>query len=87
MFDDFKRYKNLVWRETHKTLRKYGDKIKDIEKRSLEFHLDHNYSILSGFKNNILPHIIAGFKNLRIITCRYNCSKGGRCDISLEEIL
>ena len=87
MLDDYTYYRTLVWKETYKTLRKHKDKIKDIEKRSLEFHLDHNYSIVSGFKNNILPHIIAGFKNLRIITRRDNCSKGGRCDISLEEIL
>jgi hypothetical protein len=58
---------------TEKTIRR--EKIKDIEKRSYEFPVDHIVSILFGFKNNIDPKLLASKENLRIITREENISK------------
>lgn len=51
------------------------------------YHLDHIYSIKSGFINNVDPSIIASIHNLRFITYEENISKLDRCDISLEHLI
>lgn len=61
--------------------------VKDIEKRSYGYHLDHIYSVDAGFKNGVSPEIIGSVVNLRIITREQNRCKGNRCDITLDELL
>jgi hypothetical protein len=81
--DNFKKYSKLVWYYTNKEL----DKLINIEMRSTEFHLDHKYSIKTGFLNGISPEIIGNNINLEIIHYSINCSKGSNCSISKEELL
>jgi len=61
--------------------------IKNIEKRSNEWHLDHIYSIKAGFVNNVPAHIIGNIHNLRIIPAKENCSKREGCHQTIDDIL
>ena len=51
------------------------------------FHVDHIYSILDGFTNEIAPAILSHPKNLRILEAKKNSSKGPKSEITLEELL
>jgi hypothetical protein len=80
----FEKYKNIVYKETNKTLRLYH--IKNIELRSKEYPLDHKYSIYQGFINNVDPRWIAYRKNLEIVPLYINSSKQDNCSILLSEL-
>lgn len=51
------------------------------------YHIDHIFSVDSGFKNNIDPKIIGSIVNLQWMLCEENTSKKQRCDIELEKLL
>ena len=51
------------------------------------YHLDHKYSIVEGFKNNILPEIIVNINNLEFIPWKENLSKRAKCSITKEELI
>ena len=86
---DYFLYYNLVLKETERTVRKYRSKISNIELRGSKFghDLDHQFSVNEGFKNNILPYVIAHWKNLRVIKFFQNRSKSKKCSISLEQLI
>jgi len=50
------------------------------------FHVDHIYSILDGFSNEVPPSIISHPKNLRILEAKKNISKGPKSEITLREL-
>lgn len=50
------------------------------------YHLDHKYSIIEGFKQNIDPKIIGNIKNLEMITWKENMIKQGNCSITIDEL-
>lgn len=50
------------------------------------FHLDHKFSIMEGFKNNIPPYIIGSIINLEFIPYQENCSKRDKCSITKNEL-
>jgi hypothetical protein len=50
------------------------------------YHLDHIYSIMQGFVNEICPTIIGHACNLQILTGDENIKKSANCWISLEEL-
>lgn len=80
-------YKERCWFETRIQLAINPDKIEDISKRGIDFHLDHIYSVFDGFKNDVDPKVIGHYTNLRIITARENLSKNTRSDKSKEDLL
>ena len=85
MLTDLELYRRQVWIETRK---QDINSLKYSEKRGVKgYHLDHRYSILEGFKNNILPSIIGDIKNLEFIPYFENCSKGRKCSVLLNEII
>lgn len=51
------------------------------------YHLDHKYSILEGFKNNIEPEVIASLNNLVFIPWEDNVKKRTKCSITKEELI
>ncbi len=84
----FKKYKRKVWYHTNK---QEIEKLPNFDKRSLcgvkdGYQLDHKYSILEGFKNDIKPDIIGNIKNLEFIPWKENRNKGSRCSITLEDL-
>lgn len=55
-------------------------------KRENPYQLDHKFSIVQGFLNNIPPYIIGHISNLEMLPARANNSKGSSCSISLDEL-
>ena len=51
------------------------------------YHLDHKYSIIEGFKNNINPNIIGDIKNLEFIPWEENIKKRTKCSITIDELI
>lgn len=86
---DFNLYLRLVRKETEKNSRF----VKDIGLRGHNkfndnaHHLDHKYSKVEGFRNNILPSIIGGIKNLEMLHYKENCSKREKCSVELKDII
>lgn len=82
---EFDKYKKLCWFWTKQTLE--DEKIKDIERRSREYQLDHMFSLKMGFINDVDPRIIGSKYNLEIISGIENARKSNKCSISLETLL
>ena len=81
---DFEHYRLLVEKYT----RRISKILPDNKKRNFhEYHLDHKYSVLEGFKNGILPWILCCPHNLVVITKSENCSKRANCSITKEELI
>jgi hypothetical protein len=81
-----KKYYARVWQFTKITVRKYPDMIEDLKKRGREWHLDHKFSVVEGFKQNIPPYIIGSYHNLEIIDAIENMKKQGNCSINKNEL-
>jgi transposase len=56
-------------------------------KNSESYHLDHKFSIMEGFKNNILPEIIGDIKNLEFLPWKENLKKRAKCSITINELI
>jgi len=50
-------------------------------------HIDHQYSILAGYKNKISPLVIGHLQNLKMIPWRDNVSKHTKCNVTMEQLL
>lgn len=81
---EYEKYKKAVWRETNKTYRKHKQILGE---RSRYKHLDHIYSILHGFRDNIDPIILGSIVNLRIIDSSLNQSKSMNSDLTKDELM
>lgn len=79
--NDFELYKRIVWKYTRKSCR-----LNKIGKRNNDIHLDHKFSIIEGFINNIPPFIIGDIANLELIDAKENLKKGGNCSITKEQL-
>jgi len=82
MLNDKEMYYKIVWKFTNIN----KSKVKNINLRGINYHLDHKYSIKQGFMNNIPPYLIGSIKNLEIITTSINCSKQDKCSININEL-
>lgn len=51
------------------------------------YQLDHKYSILQGFNDNIKPEIIGCLSNLEFIPWEENARKRTKCSINKEELI
>lgn len=80
-------YLDKVRTITKENYNKYFYEIPNAKKRSREFHLDHKYSIHSGFLNNIPPEVIGHYKNLEILQHSLNESKFNKNSITLEQLI
>jgi hypothetical protein len=81
---EFEKYKRAVWKETNKSYRKHKNVLGE---RNRLKHLDHIYSILHGFRDNIDPIILGNIVNLRIIDSKVNQSKNVKSGFSREELI
>ncbi len=84
---EYELYKNLVIKQTEYNIKKYPERIKNIQKRSREFPIDHKYSIYEGFKNNIDFKIISHWCNLEIIERTINSKKQEKCSVKINELM
>lgn len=85
--EKYEKYCNYIRSLTRQTYKINKQIIDPYNKQSKLFHIDHIYSIYDGFKNNIDPIILSSIYNLRLITREENSKKGGKSDMTLEELL
>lgn len=86
---DIQIYKSFVSFYSNKNFRKYYYFInpKRLKRGRNDYHLDHNYSISEGFRNNIPIWIICHPCNLQMMDWNENISKNKKCNHTLEELL
>lgn len=85
MLPDFIRYKTIVMMHTNKQKLHLLDNFN--KRGKYEYHLDHKYSIASGFKNNINPELIGNINNLEMLTWQENISKNNKCSITIDQLI
>jgi hypothetical protein len=73
--DNKKKYYQMVRRITEQ---QPLTEIKGYDRRGLDYHLDHIYPIVEGFKNKISPEKIGNIDNLQIISSEDNLRKSDR---------
>jgi|GEM_PF-2978267 len=88
LLPEYLKYKNMVLKITRK---QPIQNLPNYDKRGLAgvegaYHLDHKYSILEGFKNDISPEIIGSINNLEFIPWIENTRKKANCSITIEEL-
>lgn len=81
---EYEKYTRAVWRCTNmqplETLVNY-------DKRGIDFHLDHKFSIAEGFRQNLSPEVIGNIANLQILSSHENILKSDSCSISKDDLL
>ena len=80
------RYNEKVWALTEKQYKEYFSEISDAHLRSIEYHLDHIYSVSEGFRQKVPAEVIAHYTNLRVIPASLNCSKQDECHKTLNQL-
>ena len=83
---EIKLYYQKIWTLTETTYLTHKKQIDPDHKRGLLFHLDHKFSIIAGFNNQIPPEIISSVYNLQILSATENVRKSGKCSISLIKL-
>jgi ribosomal protein L37AE/L43A/transposase len=86
---DFKKYKREVINLTKK---QPIYELPNFNKRGVSgvegnYHLDHKFSIVEGFIQNINPNIIGNIKNLEFIPWEENVKKRTNCSINITELI
>ena len=84
----FLEYRKMVDKESNRNYKKNKNLINPNNyKRSIDYHLDHKYSVFEGYKNDIDYKIIGSVYNLEIITREENLSKGIKSSIMIEDLI
>lgn len=84
----FQIYRYYVLKETKRSYRIYQKIINplNLKRGKFTYHLDHRFSIVEGFNNNIMPNIIGSHYNLEMLPMKENECKGMNCSITKEEL-
>lgn len=80
----FKHYRYKVVALTDQTYNRFKYTIDPFLLRSKKYHLDHIYSVVDGYINNIPTNIIASVNNLRIVSQYENNRKSGNSLITKQ---
>lgn len=88
---DYQIYRKKVKRLTETTYKTYKNivnpnNLERVTNGKNGFQLDHRYSIIEGFLNNVEPDIISHYCNLQMLEWSSNRTKSKRCDIDLEQL-
>jgi hypothetical protein len=88
---DYQIYRKKVKRLTETTYKTYKNiinpnNLERVTNGKNGYQLDHKYSIIEGFLNNVEPEIISHHCNLQMIEWSSNRAKSKRCDIDLEQL-
>jgi hypothetical protein len=85
--DDQERYYELVDFYTKRSWVLYYEYVNPFDlPRGNEYHLDHMYSKIQGYKDGILPQIIGSPVNLQVINSTENIQKDRKCSIDKEKL-
>lgn len=90
--NDYRKYCKDVRNLTEKTYKKYKDiinpnNLKRVTNGNIGFQLDHKYSIIEGFLNDVEPEIISNQHNLQMLEWNKNRNKSKKCSIGLDELI
>ena len=90
--NEYQKYRKEVRNLTEKTYKKYKDiinpdNLKRVTNGNTGFQLDHKYSILEGFLNDVESDIISNWHNLQMLECGKNRNKSKKCSIELDELI
>lgn len=86
--DEYYRYKSVVLYLTNKERKNITEGYKTgLAGVPGAHHIDHNYSIMQGYKNFVSPFVIGHLKNLRMLPWKENITKHSKSDITLIELL
>lgn len=88
---DIEQYRRKVSAQTRKSYKNHKDKINPCNlkrgQKMGDYQIDHIFSVLTGYLQDVDPKIIGSHHNLRMLTVFENSSKSSRCDILLEDLL
>jgi len=89
---DYQLYRKRVKRLTEKTYKEHKGKINPnnferVTNGKSGYQLDHKYSILEGFLNDVEAEKISHHCNLQMLEWEVNRTKSKRCDIELQELI
>jgi len=89
--EELERYRRKVKIYTKKSLIKFGDEI-NINNYPIGigdgfYNIDHIYSIVDGFENNVPPKIIGSHINLQVISSKENILKNSDSWINKDELI
>jgi len=81
-------YKREVIQLSNVNYRLYKDLINpfDLKRGRNKYHIDHIYSVMDGFNNEITPEIIASPINLRMLLERENITKYDNSYLTIEQL-
>jgi hypothetical protein len=80
------RYYKQVWLITERNYQEYKDEIDPQNLRSPKYHLDHKFSVIRGYYEQVPPEIIGSKHNLEILPSSENSRKSGKCSINIEQL-
>lgn len=85
----YENYRKQVRLLTSKIYKKYKNIINpnDLIISRDTYHIDHKYSVVEGFRNNVSVNIISAKENLEVISSNDNLKKGSNCSISLDVLI
>jgi hypothetical protein len=88
VYEKFKIYKRLAYRLTNIEYEKYKNIINpgNLPRGQKDYHIDHIYSLKSGFINKVPLHIISSYINLQMILSIDNSIKGQNNGILLDDL-
>lgn len=84
--EDLAGYYYTVGMLTEQTYKEHKHLLDPNDLRSKDWHLDHTYSVIEGYRNEIDPAIISCVTNLKIISSTENLSKNAKCNKTLEQL-
>jgi len=86
--ENYKNYKLCVSHLSNQNFSKFYYEInyKKLKRGKYKYHLDHIYSILDGFKNNIPPNVISNPNNLQMLWWSNNISKLDKSWVTKQEL-
>jgi hypothetical protein len=89
---DYKIYRKKIRRLTELTYKTNKhiinpDNFERVTNGKVGFQLDHRYSIVEGFLNDVEPEIISHCCNLQMLEWNLNREKSKSCDIDLEKLI
>lgn len=91
LLSDYQLYRKAVRRLTEKTYKEYKDTINPARLERVTngkngYQLDHKYSVLEGFLNDVDPKLISHRYNLQMLPWNENRQKSKKCSITLEQL-
>jgi len=85
---DFRLYREEIIQLSNYNYRKYFYVINpnNLKRGRSKYHLDHIYSVIDGFNNNVSPKVIANPINLQMLSENANAVKNSTSHITLEQL-